>query len=65
VQLWATWVMWASTWLVKIPERVPTFQWKSLVHYELKQHTPWFDEDSSKLLHKKRQSILQWLKKKS
>jgi hypothetical protein len=34
---------------------------ESLDHYELKQHKPWFDEECSKLLDRKRQAELQWL----
>jgi hypothetical protein len=33
---------------------------RSLGHYELKQHKPWFDEGCSKLLDQRKQAKLQW-----
>jgi hypothetical protein len=30
-------------------------------YYELKKHTPWFDEGCSKLLQQRKQAKLQWL----
>jgi hypothetical protein len=37
----------------------------SLGYYELRQHMLWFDEGCSKLLHQRKQDILQWLKDQS
>jgi hypothetical protein len=30
--------------------------------YELKQHKPWFYEESSQFVHKKKQAKMQWLR---
>jgi hypothetical protein len=35
---------------------------ESLGHYELKQHKPWFNEECSKLLDRRKQAKFQWLK---
>jgi hypothetical protein len=34
---------------------------ESLGHYELQQHKPWFDDESSKLIDRRKQAKLQWL----
>jgi hypothetical protein len=34
---------------------------ESLGYYELKKHTPWFDEGCSELLDQTKQATLQWL----
>jgi hypothetical protein len=34
---------------------------EGLGHYELTQNKPWFEEECSKLLHKRKQDKLQWL----
>jgi hypothetical protein len=32
-------------------------------YYELKQHTPWLDEEYSKLIHERKHDKLQWWQK--
>jgi hypothetical protein len=44
-----------------IRENIKTLAKESLGHYELKKHTPWFDEGCSKLLYQRKQANLQWL----
>jgi hypothetical protein len=34
---------------------------ESLGHYELQQHKPWFDDECSKLIDRRKQVKLQWL----
>jgi hypothetical protein len=37
----------------------------SLGYYELKKHTPWFNEGGSELLDQKKHAKLQWLQDKT
>jgi hypothetical protein len=53
--------MWISIGLEKILERTYKLQPKRvyLGHYKLQQQTPWFDEECSERLHKKKLQRLQ------
>jgi hypothetical protein len=42
-----------------IGENIKISATDSLGHYELKQHKPWFDEEYSKLLDRRKQAKLQ------
>jgi hypothetical protein len=44
--------------LGKTLKRIPKPQ---LGLYELKQHKPWFDEECSRFLHKRKQAKMQWV----
>jgi hypothetical protein len=44
-----------------IRENIKISAEESLGYYELKQHKPWFDKGSSKLLDQRKQAKLQWL----
>jgi hypothetical protein len=44
-----------------IRENIKTSAQGSLGHYELQQHKPWFDDECSKLIDRRRQAKLQWL----
>jgi hypothetical protein len=43
-----------------IRENIKISAKESLGYYELKKHKPWFDEECSKLLDKRKQAKLQW-----
>jgi hypothetical protein len=44
-----------------ITENTKTSAKESLGHYELQQHKPWFDDECSKLIHRRKQAKLQLL----
>jgi predicted metallo-beta-lactamase superfamily hydrolase len=44
-----------------IGENMKTSAKESLCHYELQQHKPWFDDQYSKLIDRRKQAKLQWL----
>jgi hypothetical protein len=44
-----------------IRENIKTSAKESLDHYELQQHKPWFDDECSKLIDRRKQAKLQWL----
>jgi hypothetical protein len=44
-----------------IRENIKISAKESLGYFELKKHTPWFDEGRSKILDKRKQTKLQWL----
>jgi hypothetical protein len=48
-----------------IAENIKTSATQSLGYYELKQHKPWFDEECSKLLGRRKQAKLQSLQNPS
>jgi len=48
-----------------ITENIKTSATQSLGYYELKQHKPWFDEECSKLLGRRKQAKLQSLQNPS
>jgi hypothetical protein len=43
------------------PKNVKTSAKEGLCLYELRQHKPWFDEESSRLLDQRKQAKMQWL----
>jgi hypothetical protein len=49
-----------SAW-VTVRENIKISAKESLGYFELKKHTPWFDEGCSKLLGQGKQAKLQWL----
>jgi hypothetical protein len=48
-----------------IRENIRSLAKESLGHYELQQHKPWFDDECSKLLDRRKQAKLQWLQNPS
>jgi hypothetical protein len=48
-----------------IRESIKTSAKESLGHYELHQHKPWFDDECSKLIDRRKQAKLQWLQNPS
>jgi DNA repair ATPase RecN len=48
-----------------IRENIKTSAKESLGHYELQQHKPWFDDECSKLIDRRKQAELQWLQNPS
>jgi hypothetical protein len=48
-----------------IRENIKTSAKESLGHYELQQHKPWFDDECSKLIDRRKQAKLQWLQNPS
>jgi hypothetical protein len=48
-----------------IRENIKTSAKDSLGQYELQQHKPWFDDECSKLIHRRKQAELQWLQNPS
>jgi len=44
-----------------IKENIKNSATENLGLYELKQHTPWFDEESSLFLDQRKQAKMQWL----
>jgi hypothetical protein len=55
-----TWmIIWTSIGLGKVLGNIKILARESLHHYELKQHKSWFDEECSKLSHKRKQTKLQ------
>jgi hypothetical protein len=48
-----------------IRENIKISAKESLSHYELQQHEPWFDEECSKLIDRRKQAKLQWLQNPS
>jgi hypothetical protein len=48
-----------------IRENIKTSAKESLGHYEFQQHKPWFDDECSKLIDKRKQAKLQWLQNPS
>jgi hypothetical protein len=48
-----------------IRENIKTSAKDSLGHYELQQHKPWFDDECSKLIDRRKQAKLQWLQNPS
>jgi hypothetical protein len=45
----------------KIRENIKILAKKSVSHCELKHHKPWFDEECSKLVDRRKQANVQWL----
>jgi ubiquitin len=52
------------TW-ENIRENIKISAKESLGHYELQQHKPWFDDECSKLIDRRKQAKLQWLQNQS
>jgi hypothetical protein len=52
-------------YLESIRENIKASATESLGYYELIQHKPWFDEESSKLYNQRKQAKLQWLQNPS
>jgi hypothetical protein len=48
-----------------IRENIKTSAKESLGHYELQQHKPWFDDECSKLIDRRKRAKLQWLQNQS
>jgi hypothetical protein len=48
-----------------IRENIKISPKESLGHYELQQHKPWFDDECSKLIDRRKQAKLQWLQNPS
>jgi predicted metallo-beta-lactamase superfamily hydrolase len=48
-----------------IRENIKTSAKESLGHYELQEHSPWFDDKYSKLIDRRKQAELQWLQNPS
>jgi hypothetical protein len=48
-----------------IKENIKTSAKESPGHYELQQHKPWFDDECSKLIDRRKQTKLQWLQNPS
>jgi hypothetical protein len=48
-----------------ITKNIKTSAKESLSHYELQQHKPRFDDESSKLIDRRKQAKLQWLQNPS
>jgi hypothetical protein len=48
-----------------IRENIKTSANENLGHYELQQHKPWFDDECSKLIDRRKQAKLQWLQNQS
>jgi predicted metallo-beta-lactamase superfamily hydrolase len=48
-----------------IRENIKTTAKESLRHYELQKHKPWFDDEYSKLIDRRKQAKLQWLQNPS
>jgi hypothetical protein len=46
-------------------ENIKTSVKDCLGHYELQQHKPWFDDECSKLIDRRKQAKLQWLQNQS
>jgi hypothetical protein len=53
-----------TTW-ESIRENIKTSVKESLGHYELQQHKPWFDDECSKLIDRRKQAKLQCLQNPS
>jgi hypothetical protein len=50
---------------IHVRENIKTSAKESLGHYQLQQHKPWFDDESSKLMDRRKQAKLQWLQNPS
>jgi hypothetical protein len=48
-----------------IRENIKTSAKENLGHYELQQHKPWFGDEYSKLIDRRKQTKLQWLQNPS
>jgi hypothetical protein len=48
-----------------IRENIKTSAKESLGHYELQQHKPWFDDEYSKLIDRRKHAKLHWLQNPS
>jgi hypothetical protein len=48
-----------------IRENIKISAKESLVHYELHQRRPWFDEECSKLIDRRKQAKFQWVQNSS